>query len=301
MVTKPVKPAITGSESGASLDRHWTQSIVGRADCANCGGERLGDFCAHCGQQFFETRLHFWELVQNLLSRVTDIERGLLFTVINMFTRPGGVCRDYVSGKQKPYINPLTYFFLGAALQVFAFWWVADELRSRMVAELNQHQLIRNEEANAKLEELLGQPMAEALMDSYVSAILQGYTYVGLFSFVVPFAIWLWLFHSSTGEKFQVGETAVFGLYSFGQILVLTAVFGLVTFHLGNNAHLLMASSVYALFPQFAHTGFFASSWTSRLLTLLATLLAWCTFVLGILIMFALSFFLRILWAAQMG
>ncbi|MFN3190859.1 MAG: DUF3667 domain-containing protein [Aureliella sp.] len=280
------------------IQTHWSDEILGRQFCAACGAPRTGDYCADCGQKFVLKRLSLWELLGELFSRVTDLERGLLFTIIAMFKRPGEVCRDYVSGKQKPYINPLTYFFIGAAVQILMYWSIQGQLRDQLTEQF-VGQLPPGVENGGELEQLLGQPPVDVLVESYTSAVLQGYTYVSLFSFVLPFAFWLCLFHSAMGTRFRVGETMVYALFTFGQILILTAVFGFFTFRLGPNVHMAMAIAVYTLVSQAAHTKFFASSWPARLLTFVATALSVFSLMLGIGGMLLLTIAFRVFWAMQ--
>jgi hypothetical protein len=278
-------------------DPHWTSRITTNDHCLSCGTPRAGDYCANCGQRFLQHRLALWELIKALFARVTDLESGLLHTAIAMLRRPGTVCREYVMGKQKIYSNPLTYYFLGAAAQILAYWTMDNVLRQNIIEQFElQSASIPN---TARLEELLGRPLAEAYADSYISAMMQGYAYVGLFAFVLPFAVLLWFLHGALGERFRVGETFVFALFTFSQMLFLTALLGLVTFRLGNTPHLLMACSVYAILPQCSHTGFFNSTWPSRAMTFVATVLSIFCFLFGIMFVFLITFGTQVLLALQ--
>ncbi|MFK7736905.1 MAG: DUF3667 domain-containing protein [Pirellulaceae bacterium] len=278
-------------------DPHWTSRITTNDHCLSCETPRTGDYCAKCGQKFLQQRLALWELIKALFSRVTDLESGLLHTVVAMFRRPGTVCREYVMGNQKAYSNPLTYYFLGAGAQILAYWSMFSTLRAHIVENFETQTAAFPKDRD--LEKLLGKPLTEALADSYLSAMLQGYAYAGLFAFVLPFAVVLWFLHGALGERFRVGETFVFALFTFSQILFLTAVFGLVTFRLGAGPHLVMALIVYGVFPQLAHTRFFNSTWPSRAITLVATVMSLFCLFIGITVLFIATFGIQVALATQ--
>ena len=288
-----------GTSGRADNAEHWTASITSRPSCANCGDPRIGDFCPQCGQKQLSERLKFWELVTNLFSRLTDIEAGLFHTFWSLCRNPGRVARDYVSGKQRPYTNPLTYFFIAATTQILAFWSVEDFVRAQLTSQMQtQFDQATNQEGYAKLEELLGSSVEASLVDSYVTAISQGYSYAALIFFAVPFALMLWLLHRAVGENFRLGETIVFALFTFSQMLLITACCTPFTIRVSNTLHMAMAIGTYVLIPQFAHGGFFARTWLSRLMTLISTLVAWIPFIASIIGIFLLSFIAKILWAA---
>ncbi len=276
-------------------DTHWTDQIASNPNCANCGTPRDGAFCVQCGQQHLDDRLKFGGLIKTLFSRLTDIDRGLYHTFICLCKRPGVVARDYASGKQKPYVNPLTYFFLAATLQVISFWSVMGYFRAQLQADLREQ--LQDAETNVRLEKLLGESLPDAMADSYATAVTQGYSYLALFFYAIPFAGLLWLLHKARGEVFRLGETVVFALYVFSQILVLTAALTPFALRFGTTVQMIMALAVYVTVPQLAHGGFFERSWTSRLATTLATMLAWFPFVLSILALFLIAFAGKVAWA----
>ena len=294
-MNRSVEPRPSGPEV-----EHWTEAIADRADCAHCGATRCGHFCPQCGQKQLFDRLKFQSLVKDLLFRLTAFESGLLHTWWNLCRRPGQVARDYVSGKQRPYVNPLTYFFLCATLQLLAFWNVDGvfraQLRDQFAAQLS---MTRDQESLRRAGELLGEPVPDAMVSSYLSAVTQGYSYAALFFFAIPFGFMLWLLHRAAGEPFRFGETIVFSLFTFSQMLFYTAACTPITARIHTTLHLVMAIAVYLIIPQIAHGQFFQRTWLSRLMTFLSTIIAWVPFIASITALFVTSFLLKMLWAAR--
>lgn len=282
--------------SVAEVDEHWTGRIGCEVQCANCGAGRLGKYCLECGQKHLEDRLKFSSLVQELVARLSNLERGLLHTFLAMMRHPGKVAREYVAGRQRPYVNPLSYFFLGAAAQILSFWSVQAVFRDQLIEQFEKSGVDnQNPESIQRVEELLGMPMAEALAESYISAIQQAYAYAALLFFAFPLALSLYVLHRLLGEKFRLGETTVFALFTFAQMLIITAICTPITVRLNSTVHMLMAMGTYILFPLHAHSGFFQRTWRSRLMTLIATVLSMIPFVTSIVVIFLVSFMARIL------
>ncbi len=74
--------------------------------CLNCNASLSGKFCSNCGQKADTHRITLKHFVQHdLLHGVWHIERGILFTLKEIFTRPGKAATDYISGKRIRYYN----------------------------------------------------------------------------------------------------------------------------------------------------------------------------------------------------
>lgn len=89
------------------------------AECANCGLPRAGEFCAACGQRAVRGRLTVRGIVQQVARDVLNLDRGVLFTALELTRHPGGAIRDYVDGKRVRYTGPVKYFVLTVALATF--------------------------------------------------------------------------------------------------------------------------------------------------------------------------------------
>ena len=75
-------------------------------NCLNCGHEITNRFCAMCGQKADTHRItvkHF--VLHDLLHGVFHIDKGILFTIKEAFTRPGKAAMDYINGKRISYYN----------------------------------------------------------------------------------------------------------------------------------------------------------------------------------------------------
>jgi hypothetical protein len=63
-----------------------------------------------------------------------DLDRGLLFTLLELFRRPGHMARDYVRGHTASYANPVKYFLIMGTLTTLV--WVKTGLAGQMADQL---------------------------------------------------------------------------------------------------------------------------------------------------------------------
>lgn len=81
--------------------------------CLNCTTEIDGKFCSECGQKSDTHRItakHFF--MHDLLHGVLHVDKGIPFTLKQLFIRPGFAARDYISGKRVQYYNVFYLMFI---------------------------------------------------------------------------------------------------------------------------------------------------------------------------------------------
>ena len=92
--------------------------------CLNCRQLVTGNFCANCGQDLKEIRRPFFYLLKDAVRAVFELDGRAWRTLYFLFTRPGFLSREYVSGRRASYTPPLRLFLvisIGYFLLVSAF------------------------------------------------------------------------------------------------------------------------------------------------------------------------------------
>jgi hypothetical protein len=84
--------------------------------CLNCGKRIQENFCSFCGQKTDTHRInlkHFF--THDVLHGVWHLDKGILFTIKAILTRPGKAAYDYINGKRINYYNVfyLILIFIG--------------------------------------------------------------------------------------------------------------------------------------------------------------------------------------------
>lgn len=85
--------------------------------CLNCQTNLHGKFCINCGQKADTHRItskHF--ITHDVLHGMFHIEKGLFYTIIQIFKRGGATAKDYIAGKRISYYN---VFYLSLILLGF--------------------------------------------------------------------------------------------------------------------------------------------------------------------------------------
>lgn len=104
------------------------------ADCKNCGAELPGRFCSSCGQKANTQRISWHWLVHEVLASVLVVDRGLFFTLKELFTRPGRAIREFLNGKRQSHFKPLGILVLTATVYSLLSRWIKPDLSPIMDA-----------------------------------------------------------------------------------------------------------------------------------------------------------------------
>lgn len=78
-------------------------------NCKNCDNIVVGNFCTNCGQNSKVDKLNLPNFLTEISDSVFQLNRGLLYTIKELFIRPGHAIRDFIQGKRKEYFKPIAY------------------------------------------------------------------------------------------------------------------------------------------------------------------------------------------------
>ena len=184
--------------------------------CPVCEAERLGAHCIDCGHAFQDERLTLRPLIRRGITRVFDLDAGLLHTFLELFRRPGQVARDYAGGVRRPYVNPFTYFVLAAAVQIIGMRTMWDP----MARALSESVPTLPDERNIYFH-IFGESWAQEYIELTLSFMAQTYTWMALVFFAIPLAVALRLLMGK--RLINLAEGIVFSLYTSGHMLLITA------------------------------------------------------------------------------
>ena len=79
--------------------------------CLSCGSELSGRYCSACGEKvIIEDDKRIRHLLGEFLSAVTFTDSTFWRTLRTIAVRPGAFSRDFVNGRRRPYMKPLSLF-----------------------------------------------------------------------------------------------------------------------------------------------------------------------------------------------
>jgi len=94
-----------------------------RKQCKNCNSYFEGNFCSNCGQKADVKRFTVSNLSREFLKDFFDVDSTLLFTIKELFVRPGEMLRGYIAGKRIPYLNSFSYLLIISLIAGFVYTW----------------------------------------------------------------------------------------------------------------------------------------------------------------------------------
>ncbi|MBD5355573.1 MAG: DUF3667 domain-containing protein [Bacteroides sp.] len=93
-----------------------TKTII---KCRNCGCSCTSNFCPDCGQSVKEKRLENKTFFIGLLSGLSRINQGFLYTAWQLLIHPWKVIRDYVQCRRVRYVPPLSMLIVACFISAF--------------------------------------------------------------------------------------------------------------------------------------------------------------------------------------
>lgn len=247
--------------------------------CLDCGAPRLGPYCHRCGQHHLDDRLTLRVIWREFAERFLKLELGLFATVRLAVLDPGRLAREYVYGRRRRYMNPVSFLLLGSALAVLLIplYGSADRLldddsmpgqsRASLSRSIDTGIRIAGGDPGELSPEEREQMIAEAVernetfIPAYIETVGKLYS---VLSVVLAFALaaFLKLFFSGRPQTYTFAETLVLGCFFAGAYAALTSVvasalapFALTAVSSVVTTVVLIAGSAYAA------TGFYERSW----------------------------------------
>lgn len=88
--------------------------------CLNCDNDVVDNFCSNCGQKTTTHRFSLKHVFSNgILNGIFMVNKGVLFTLKELFTRPGHSIREYNTGKRVAYFNAFSLMLLLITITYF--------------------------------------------------------------------------------------------------------------------------------------------------------------------------------------
>ena len=89
--------------------------------CQNCQQHFRGNYCNHCGQPADTHRITLHFLWHDIQHGILHVDKGLLFTVKELFTRPGNSIREFIEGRRFNHFKPISLIIVLAGICGFLY------------------------------------------------------------------------------------------------------------------------------------------------------------------------------------
>lgn len=184
--------------------------------CKNCGAHFIGNFCPQCGQKGNTRRLTFLNMIEDVFSLITNFDSGILRSVTELFWRPGHMIRDYIQGKRKGYMKPLSLLFCIGSIYYIFVWLFSRESFFQFNAD---DQLVQLPDEISKLK-----PIIMSMKDYFEQWINN--PGLATLTFILPMvpASWLCFRKTRYGRVFNLMEHLHIQVFLACQMLIITIV-----------------------------------------------------------------------------
>jgi hypothetical protein len=122
------------------------------SDCRNCGNPLSSPFCPECGQKSTKQGLSFKQVFADIMNYMFSVESPLWKTFGTLWTNPGKIGREFISGKRTSYYRPFQYYIFAIVIHLlvgslFNYDPVDVQMRMTGVPEDAPAQAVRMTEA----------------------------------------------------------------------------------------------------------------------------------------------------------
>ena len=95
--------------------------------CKNCEQNFNGNYCSNCGQNSNVRKVDYKYLISEIPNSIFQINRGFLFTLKELFTKPGHSIREFLEGKRKNHFKPIAFIIFTSTLYVLAHYFIGNQ------------------------------------------------------------------------------------------------------------------------------------------------------------------------------
>jgi hypothetical protein len=84
--------------------------------CKNCNHQFEGNYCNNCGQSAKTHPINIHFLWHDIQEGFFHFEKGILFTIKELLTRPGYTIREFLDGKRVKHFKPISFLIILATI-----------------------------------------------------------------------------------------------------------------------------------------------------------------------------------------
>ena len=190
--------------------------------CKNCDNKVDGQFCSQCGQNSKIDKLNLPNFLTEISDNVFQLNRGLLYTIKELFTRPGHAIRGFIQGKRKNYFKPIAY-----ALTLSTLYFIFSKIISKKT--------IIGDTISGFIDASTGDVEKFSILTSSLEWLASNVAYAALILIpIYSFASYM----SFLGKGYNYLEHIVLNSYIVGQQAIIYSIFLLPSIFISNDYYI---------------------------------------------------------------
>ncbi|MBA6155168.1 DUF3667 domain-containing protein [Tenacibaculum sp. S7007] len=84
--------------------------------CISCKTEFNTKFCPNCGEKSEIKKITLKTIFEDAISSITNMDKGFLYNLKTLFLNPKKISTDYILGKRKEILNPISFLILSVSI-----------------------------------------------------------------------------------------------------------------------------------------------------------------------------------------
>ena len=174
--------------------------------CINCDQKYEGFFCPKCGQRELKGRFTIKESSGWILDKIFNLERGLFYTIKELFLRPHEMISNYLKRATVRYMHPLRFVFLlatiSALVSIFSGVFESKEVIEGLEGYVEGWNMGRTEET-ISVNDLMG--VVETIKKYFSFILILNIPVISIASFIIYFK-----------RKYNFTEHLIIHCYAYG-------------------------------------------------------------------------------------
>ncbi len=103
--------------------------------CKNCTHTVEGNFCSNCGQTAHTHTLDWHYVMHEVQHGAFHVDKGLLYTLKELYLRPGYTIRQFIAGSRINYFKPVAMIIFLGAVYGFLFHYLEINIMPPIIAD----------------------------------------------------------------------------------------------------------------------------------------------------------------------
>jgi hypothetical protein len=108
--------------------------------CISCNHEHNEKFCPNCGEKTGTPTITFASTIETTFATITNMDKGFLYNLKNLTTRPKATIEEYLKGKRKGIFNPISFLIISITVYLV----VESLLKVNYIATENQVKVLKD-------------------------------------------------------------------------------------------------------------------------------------------------------------
>jgi len=86
--------------------------------CTSCNNVHDENYCPNCGEKKGIKKITLASTMEDAFSSISNMDKGLLFNLKTLTLRPQKITVDYIRGKRKGILNPISFLIFSVTLYI---------------------------------------------------------------------------------------------------------------------------------------------------------------------------------------